>query len=339
MFTACRLAHCFDAFNASRAVRRMGQYILKRLLLMIPTLFGVAVLVFFMLRVAPGDVVELKYAGSGTFAPREAIERERVQLGLDKPLWQQFAVWTWGVVRFDFGTSMWTGRPISDEIKIRLELSLQLALMATLVAVLIAIPIGTIAALKQDTWIDYLVRVFAIGGLAMPSFWLGIVMILGFLLVFKWLPPLTFTSFFTDPWTNLTQLFWPALAVGYRYSAMATRMTRSTVLEVLREDFVRTARAKGLWERAVVVKHALRNALLPIVTVIGLEFAFLIGGLVVTEQVFNLNGIGMLFVESISRRDYTMTQALVLLVSFAFIFVNFLIDLLYAWLDPRIRYR
>jgi peptide/nickel transport system permease protein len=317
----------------------MRQYILKRLLLMIPTLFGVAVLVFFMLRVAPGDIVELKYAGSGTFAPKEAIERERVQLGLDKPLAQQFAAWIIGIARLDFGNSMWTGRPIIDEIKIRLELSLQLAFMATLVAILLAVPLGTLAALKQDTWIDYAVRIFSIGGLSMPSFWLGIVMILAFLIFFKWLPPLTFTSFWTDPWANLSQLIWPALAVGYRYSAMATRMTRSAVLEVLREDYVRTARAKGLWERAVVLKHALRNALLPIVTIIGLEFAFLIGGLVVTEQVFNLNGIGMLFVESITRRDYTMTQTLVLLVSFVFIFMNFLIDLLYAWLDPRIRFQ
>lgn len=317
----------------------MRQYILKRLLLMIPTLFGVALLVFFLLRVAPGDIVELKYAGSGAFAPKEALDRERKQLGLDKPLAQQFVNWIAGVARFDFGISMWTGQPITQEIKIRLELSLQLAVMATVVAMLLAIPLGTLAALKQDTWVDYAVRIFSIGGLAMPSFWLGIVIILAFLILFKWMPPLTFTSFWTDPRANLAQLIWPALAVGYRYSAMATRMTRSSVLEVLREDYVRTARAKGLWERAVVVKHALSNALLPIVTVIGLEFAFLIGGLVVTEQVFNLNGIGMLFVESITHRDYTMTQALVLLVSFVFIFMNFLIDLLYAWLDPRIHYR
>ena len=268
----------------------MSRYIFKRLLLMIPTLFGVALLVFFLLRVAPGDIVELKYAGSGTFAPKEALDRERAQLGLDRPLAQQFVSWISGIARFDFGISMWTGRPITEEIKIRLELSVQLALMATLVAVLIAIPAGTLAALKQDTWIDYLVRIVSIGGLALPSFWLGIVIILGFLIVFKWMPPLTFTSFWIDPWANLTQMIWPALAVGYRYSAMATRMTRSAVLEVLREDYVRTARAKGLMERVVVIKHALRNALLPVVTVIGLEFAFLIGGLVVTEQVFNLNG-------------------------------------------------
>ena len=317
----------------------MWQYILKRLLLMIPTLFGVALLVFLLLRVAPGDIVELKYAGSGTFAPKEALDRERAQLGLDKPVAQQFVSWISGFVRFDFGQSMWTGQPITQEIRVRLELSLELAVMATLVAMLLAVPLGTLAALKQDTWVDYGVRIFSIAGLAMPSFWLGIVIILAFLILFKWLPPLTFTSFWVDPRANLAQLIWPALAVGYRYSAMATRMTRSAVLEVLHDDYVRTARAKGLGEAVVLLKHALRNALLPIVTVIGLEFAFLIGGLVVTEQVFNLNGIGMLFVESVTHRDYTMTQALVLLVSFAFIFMNFVVDLLYAWLVPRIRYR
>ena len=317
----------------------MHRYILKRLLLMIPTLFGVAVLVFLMLRVAPGDIVELKYAGTGAFAPKEVLDQERAQLGLDKPLWQQFVLWIWGIVRFDFGNSMWTGRPITREIGIRLELSLELAVMATFVAVCLSIPLGALAALKQDTWVDYAVRLFSIAGLSIPSFWLGIIIILGFLIFFKWLPPLTFTSFWVDPKANLMQLIWPALAVGYRYSAVATRMTRSAVLEVLREDYIRTARAKGLWERVILVRHALKNAMLPVITIIGIEFAFLIGGLVVTEQVFNLNGIGMLFVESITRRDYTMTQALVLLVSFVFIFVNFVVDLIYAWLDPRIRYQ
>ncbi|HEY2989507.1 MAG TPA: ABC transporter permease [Candidatus Binatia bacterium] len=317
----------------------MHRYILNRLLLMIPTLFGVAVLVFLLLRVVPGDIVELKYAGSGTFAPREAIEREKAQLGLDKPLWRQFVGWMLGIVRLDFGNSMWTGRPITHEVAIRLELSLELALMATLVAILISVPLGTLAALKQDTWIDYFIRVFSIAGLAIPSFWLGILIILVFIIFFRWLPPLTFTSFWVDPKANLMQLLWPALAVGYRYSAVATRMTRSAVLEVLREDYIRTARAKGLWEKVVLTRHALKNALLPVITVLGLEFAFLVGGLVVTEQVFNLNGIGKLFVESISQRDYTMVQSLVLLTSFVFIFVNFLVDLINAWLDPRIRYQ
>jgi len=306
---------------------------------MIPTLFGVAVLVFFLLRVAPGDIVELKYAGVGAFVSKETMDVERAQLGLDKPLWQQFGDWMWGIARFDFGASMWTGRPITYEIAIRLQLSLQLAIMATIVAVLLSIPLGTIAALRQDTWVDYVVRVFSIAGLAMPSFWLGILMILGMLIFFRWLPPMFFTPIWVDPWANLSQLIWPALAVGYRYSAVATRMTRSAVLEVLREDYIRTARAKGLWEKLILTRHALKNAMLPVVTIIGLEFAFLIGGLVVTEQVFNLNGIGMLFVEAVTRRDYTMTQALVLLVSFTFIVVNFVMDLVYAWLDPRIRYQ
>ena len=317
----------------------MRQYVLNRLLLMIPTLLGVAVLVFLMLRVAPGDIVEMKYAGTGAFAPKEMLDLERAQLGLDKPLWHQFLSWMWGIVRLDFGNSMWTGRPVTYEIAIRLELSLQLALMATIVAILLSIPLGILAAVKQDTWIDYFVRVFSIAGLAVPSFWLGIIIILGFLIFFKWLPPLTFTSFMVDPKANLMQLIWPALAVGYRYSAVAARMTRSTVLEVLREDYIRTARAKGLWEQAVLIRHALKNALLPIITVIGLEFAFLVGGLVVTEQVFNLNGIGKLFVEAISQRDYIMVQSLVLLTSFVFIFVNFTTDLVNAWLDPRIRYQ
>ncbi len=306
---------------------------------MIPTLFGVALLVFFLLRVLPGDIVELKYSGTGSYAPKEAIARERAQLGLDKPIPQQFLNWIWGMARLDFGTSMWTGQPITHEIAIRLELSIELALMATVVAVLISVPFGTLAAVKQDTWLDYCVRVFSIAGLAIPSFWLGIVIILGFVIYFHWLPPLTFTSLWVDPKANLAQLIWPALAVGYRYSAVATRMTRSTVLEVLREDYIRTARAKGVWEGAVLIRHALKNALLPIVTVIGLEFAFLVGGLVVTEQVFNLNGIGKLFVEAISQRDYTMVQSLVLLTSFVFIFINFLIDVINAYLDPRIKYQ
>jgi peptide/nickel transport system permease protein len=317
----------------------MGRYILHRLLLMIPTLFGVAALVFLLLRVLPGDIVELKYAGSGTFAPKQAIEREKAQLGLDQPLWRQFVSWIAGIARLDFGTSMWTGRPISHEVAIRLELSLELALMATLVAVLISVPLGTLAALRQDSWLDYFVRIFSIAGLAIPSFWLGIMIILLFIIFFHWLPPLTFTSFWVSPRANLAQLLWPALAVGYRYSAVATRMTRSAVLEVLREDYIRTARAKGLWEKVVLTRHALKNALLPVITVLGLEFAFLVGGLVVTEQVFNLNGIGKLFVEAISQRDYTMVQSLVLLTSFVFIFVNFLVDLVNAWLDPRIRYQ
>jgi peptide/nickel transport system permease protein len=317
----------------------MARYIVKRLLLMIPTLLGVAVIIFLLMRVVPGDVVELRFAGESSFASKENLDKERVRLGLDKPMWQQFVDWMGGILRLDFGRSMWTGAPITEEIRLRFALSLQLAIMATMIAVLLAIPLGVLAALKQDTWIDYAVRIFSIAGLATPSFWLGIVFILGLLIIFRWLPPMVYTPFWVNPWQNILQLIWPALAVGYRYSAVATRMTRSAMLEVLREDYIRTARAKGLWQRLILSRHALKNAMLPVLTVVALEFAFLMGGLVVTEQVFNLNGLGMLFVESVAHRDYTLTQALVLLVAFVFIFVNFMVDLAYAWIDPRIRFR
>jgi len=317
----------------------MAKYIVKRLLLMIPTLLGVAVLIFFLMRVVPGDIVEMRFAGESAFAQKENLDKERVRLGLDQPLWRQFMTWMVGIVRLDFGTSMWTGSPIIEEIKLRAALSFQLAVMATIIAVVLAIPLGVVAALKQDTWVDYAVRIFSIAGLATPSFWLGIVFILLLLIVFKWLPPMVYTPFWVNPWQNMLQLIWPALAVGYRYSAVATRMTRSAMLEVLREDYIRTARAKGLWLKLILSRHALKNAMLPVLAVVALEFAFLMGGLVVTEQVFNLNGLGMLFVESVARRDYTLTQALVMLVAFVFIFVNFAVDLMYAWLDPRIRFR
>jgi peptide/nickel transport system permease protein len=318
----------------------MARYILKRLLATVPTLLGVAILIFLLLRVVPGDVVEARYMGEGgQFQSQDQMQIERKKLGLDQPLWKQFVTWMSGLARLDFGLSMWTGAPITEEIKLRFALSLQLALMATAVATLLAIPLGILAAVKQDTWIDYAVRVFSIAGLAMPSFWLGILLILVLLVVFHWLPPMVFTPLWVNPWENLQQLIWPALAVGYRYSAVSTRMMRSAMLEVLREDYIRTARAKGLWLKLILSRHALKNAMLPVLTIISLEFAFLLGGLVVTEQVFNLNGLGMLFVESISRRDYTLTQALVMLVATFFLVVNFLVDIAYAWLDPRIRYR
>ena len=317
----------------------MLRYITNRLLLMIPTLFGVAVLVFIMLRMMPGDIVELKLLAEGGSVDAATLAMERTRLGLDKSLWGQFYDWMVGLITLDFGISMWTGRPVIDEIASRLELSLQVAIMATILATFIAIPLGTISAIFKDTWIDQGIRLFAIAGLAVPSFWLGMIIILTLLLTFNWIPPLTFTPIYEDPWRNLSQLIWPALAVGYRYSAVATRMTRSTILEVLQEDYIRTARAKGVMERLVVARHAMRNAMLPVITVIGLEFAFLIGGLVVTEQVFNLNGLGKLFVETVTRGDFTMVQALVMLIAALFIFINLTVDLLYAAFDPRVRYR
>jgi peptide/nickel transport system permease protein len=316
----------------------MLRYTINRLLLMIPTLIGVAVLVFFLLRVVPGDVVEIKLRGDGGSVTQETIELERKRMGLDKPLVAQFGEWMVGMATLDFGKSMWTERPVVEEISLRLELSLQVALMATIFAVLLAVPMGTLAALFRDTWIDYVVRILTIGGLSIPSFWFGMLIMLSLLAFFNWLPPITFTPIYVDPIANLTQLVWPAMAVGYRYCAVVARMIRSSLLEVLNEDYIRTARAKGVFEKLVISRHALRNALLPAITVIGLEFTFLIGGLVVTEQVFNLNGIGQLFVQSVSRNDFTLIQGMVMLIAGFYVFVNLLIDLLYAVFDPRIRY-
>ncbi len=322
----------------------MYKYIVKRLLLMIPTLIGAAVLVFFLLRLVPGDVCEVRLAGTGLYADPEEVLLCQKNLGLDQPLMVQFWEFIWGYVVFDLGDSMWTGFPVTHEIGLRFELSLQVAIMATFVAIAIAIPLGVISAVKQDTWIDYVVRAFSIAGIAMPSFWLGILIILGLLIstqaVFgePWMPPIDYVPIWEDPLRNLSQLIWPAVATGYRYSAVATRMTRSALLEVLREDYVRTARAKGLVEKVIINRHALKNSLLPVVTIIAIEFAFLMGGLVVTEQVFNLNGLGRLFVESVGNQDFAMTQQLVMLVVIIFVLTNIIVDIFYAWLDPRIRY-
>ncbi len=316
----------------------MLRYLVKRILYAIPTIAGVAILVFFMLRVVPGDIVELKLRGDGGNVSLEMIEAERERLGLNKPLYEQFADWMVGLATFDLGKSMWTDLPVSDEIGTRLGLTLQVAVMATIIAVLMALPLGIASALYKDTLIDHSIRMVTIAGLAVPSFWLGMIIILILLSTLNWLPPVTYTPFYVDPWANISQLIWPALAIGFRYSAVLTRMIRSSIIEVMQEDYIRTARAKGVAERRVVGHHALRNALLPFITVLGLEFAFLIGGLVVTEQVFNLNGVGRLFVQAVTRSDYTLTQGIVMLIAVIFIVTNLVVDLLYAAIDPRIRY-
>ena len=317
----------------------MTRYLIKRFLLMLPTLFGVALVTFVLIRVIPGDVVELRYSGDSGSVSQEIIDRERARIGLDKPIWQQFLTWMAGVVRLDFGTSMWTGAPIWEEIKLRFALSLQVAIMATIVAVVLAIPLGVLSALKQDTWIDYSVRIFSIAGLAMPSFWLGIVLILVMLVVFKWLPPMVYTPFWVSPTQNLAQLIWPALAVGYRYSAVATRMTRSAMLEVLGQDYIMVARAKGLSEFRVLYRHALRNGLVGILTVIALIFAEMLGGALVTEQIFTLPGLGQLILQAVGYRDYPTIQGTLLLVGMAYVAINLMTDLAYGLIDPRVRER
>ncbi|MEE8305300.1 MAG: ABC transporter permease, partial [Candidatus Tectomicrobia bacterium] len=311
-----------------------------RLLLMIPTLIGAAALVFLLMNIVPGDIALLIIGGDqgGDIDPQE-LANLRENLGLDRPLLIQFFSWLWGIVQLDFGTSLWTGAPVMEELAIRFPLTLEVAIAATLVTIIIAVPLGTMAAVRQDSWVDYVIRIFSIGGLAMPSFWTGILIILFLVIMFQWTPPLEFVSLAEDPWENFKQLVWPIITVGYRQAAVVTRMTRSTVLEVMREDYIRTAWAKGLQERIVVVKHTLKNALLPVVTILGTEFAFLIGGLVVTETVFTLNGVGSFVVDAIAHRDIPVVQSLVLLIAFSFVFVNLVIDLFYGWLDPRISYR
>lgn len=322
----------------------MSKYLVKRLLLAIPTLLGAAILVFGLLRAVPGDVCEMRLAGTGQYVDEEQLAVCRDKLGLNDSLPKQFWDFVSGYATGDLGNSMWTGQPVTHEIGLRFQLTLEIAIVATFFAVIISIPLGIISAVRQNTWIDYVVRIFAVAGIAMPSFWLGILIIIGLLigtshfLGTPWMPPIEYTSPFDDLGENFAQVIFPAVATGYRYSAVATRMTRSALLEVLREDYVRTARAKGLYESVIVNHHALKNALLPVVTVIALEFAFLMGGLVVTEQVFNLNGLGKLFVESVLNNDYIMTQQLVMLVVLIFVLMNLAVDLFYAWLDPRIRY-
>src|SRR6516165_3428429 len=305
----------------------MHRYIVNRVLLLIPTLVGAAAVVFVLMRLIPGDICVLRLGSGGMSVNPRAIALCHAELGLDRPLIVQFLDFVWGFFRLDFGISMWSGKPVAEEIAARL-----------------AIPLGTISALKQNSWIDHVVRTVAIAGIATPSFWLGIVSLLAVLSISHavfgapWMPPIDYVPFWQDPLHNLSVAILPALTVGYRYSAVTMRMTRSAMLEVLREDYIRTARAKGLIERLIVNRHALKNALLPVVTLIGIEFAFLIGGLVVTEQVFNINGVGRLLVLAIQNQDYTLTQALVMLTVAIFVLANLVVDLLYAWLDPRIRY-
>lgn len=322
----------------------MYRYIVTRLLLAVPTLVGAAALVFILMRLIPGDVCVIRMGSGGSHVSQAAVDACRQQLGLNDHIIVQFLSFLRDYFTFDFGISMWSGRPVVQEIANRLPVSLQIAVMATLIAVLIAIPLGTISALKENTWLDHVVRVVAVAGIATPSFWLGIMSIvlvldITYLATGKaWMPPIDYVSFWQDPIRNLSIVALPALTVGYRYSAVTMRMTRSAMLEVMREDYIRTARSKGLVEQIIINRHALKNALLPVVTLIGIEFAFLIGGLVVTEQVFNLNGIGRLFVQAVQNQDNVLTQALTMLVVLIFVVTNLVVDVLYAWLDPRIRY-
>ncbi|MBI4234127.1 MAG: ABC transporter permease [Chloroflexi bacterium] len=318
----------------------MQRYLARRLLLAVPTFLGAITLVFIVMRVLPGDVALVMVAGSesGTEASEAQLKRLRTQLGLNDPFYLQYLKWVGGALRFDFGESMWTGQSILKEFRLRYPVTLSLLVVTLVLSVGIAIPAGIIMAMKQDTWLDYVVRIFTLAGLSVPSFFVAILIILALLLWFNWAPPLEYRPIWEDPVLNFKRLIFPALATGYRLSAIGARMTRSSMLEVLREDYIRTARAKGLRETVVVARHALKNAILPVITLIGLEIIALFGGIVIVETIFTIPGIGRYLVDAIIHRDYTSVQALVFVFGLFVLVVNLGVDLLYGWLDPRIRF-
>jgi peptide/nickel transport system permease protein len=315
----------------------MKTYIAQRLGIGLVTLFGMSVVIFLLLRLAPGNIVDILFSTGGYVNPSEraAIERE---LGLDKPLWAQYVEWMGQLAVGNLGKSYRYDLPAWEIIRPLIPVTLELALLSLIISVALGVPFGVISAVRQDTRLDYALRVFSLAGLSMPSFWLGMVIILGLVAWIGWIPPVTYVRMSENFWLHAVQFMLPALAVGYRSSALIMRITRSSLLEVLREDYVRTAWAKGQTRRAVIWHHALKNAILPVVTVIGIEFAFLIGGLVVTETVFNLPGLARFLVQAILWRDYPIVQNLVMFIAVVVILSNLLVDMLYGVLDPRVRY-
>jgi peptide/nickel transport system permease protein len=312
-------------------------YIAQRLGIAVVTLFGMSLVIFVLLRLAPGDIVDILFSTAGLVDPtaRKEIMQE---LGLDRPLWVQYVEWIRQLFSGDLGKSYRYDLPAWEIIRPLIPVTIELAILSTLISVLIGVPAGVISAVRQDSALDYALRVFSLAGLSMPSFWLGMVIILGLVAWIGWIPPVTYVRPSENLWLHSVQFLLPSLAVGYRSSALIMRITRSSLLEVLREDYVRTAWAKGQSERVVIWRHALKNAILPVVTVVGIEFAFLIGGLVVTETVFNLPGVARFLVQAILWRDYPIVQNLVMLIAIVVILSNLLVDLLYGVLDPRVRY-
>lgn len=319
----------------------MHAYIIKRFLLFIPTLLLVSILVFVVLRLVPGDpALALLSGGAQTEQAftEEDVQRLRAKLGTDRPIIVQYGDWTWGMLRLDFGNSFFYDQPVWNDIKDRFPMTFELTLMALLMAGVVAIPLGVISAIKQDSWPDYIGRIITIGGIAVPNFWIGILLIFTLANVFNWLPPLAYKDFWKDPLENLQQLVFPALALAITHMAFVGRVTRSAALEVAREDYIRTARAKGLSERVVIGRHLLKNALLPVITVAAYEFGRLMGGTVLIETIFNVPGMGQLLVGGIQRRDFPMVQAIVIVITVLTLILNLVVDLVYGWLNPRIRY-
>jgi peptide/nickel transport system permease protein len=319
----------------------MRQYVVRRLLLFVPTLFGASLLVFVLMRLVPGDIAEILVYQTGSEASgiqKRQIQQIRQELGLDRPVLEQYATWMAGAVRGDFGQSYSQRRPVRDILAERFPRSMELAVLTLFIAVVWAVPLGVVSAVRQNGWMDYAARILSLSGLSLPLFVTGALILWGLVRLFRWIPPLEFVAFTDNPMENLKQLIWPALCQAYYISAPITRLTRSQMLEVIRHDYVRTARAKGLAERAVVYRHALKNALLPVVTFIGWWGGRLLGGLVIMEIIFVVPGMGTALVQAVSQRDYPTVQAMIFVMALVFLLVNLVIDLLYAWLDPRIRY-
>jgi peptide/nickel transport system permease protein len=319
----------------------MRNYILRRLLYVIPTVFLTALLIFLVMRIIPGDAALLmSVGGEGVSSNLELYETLKHQLGLDRPLYIQFGDWVWQFVRYgDLGTSYWTKDPVMTQIMNRLPVTLELAVGATIIGVAVAIPWGVVAAIRQDRAGDYVPRVVSVILVSAPNFWIGTLLIVLPAIWFRYMPPLGYVGFFENPGANVQQFFFPWLALGTRLIGTSLRMTRSAMLEVMHQDYIRTAWAKGLHERGVVYRHALRNAMIPVITIIGGQIAFLLGGSVVIESVFGLPGLGSLTLQSIYQRDYPQIQGNVLFIALIVIGVNLIIDVSYAWFDPRIRYR
>lgn len=318
----------------------MTKYILNRLLIAIPTIIGITILIFLAMRVLPGDplaIIMSESTGSYVLSD-EDLAAARASLGLDKPLYQQYLDWMGQVVRGDLGSSFWTKEPISALILRRGPITVQIALMAVLFSWLVGVPLGMLSAMWRNSLFDYLSRLGITIFIAVPSFWIGLLIILFTVLVFTWRPPLSIVQLWEDPVTNLSMTILPAFALGLGLAASQARMTRSSALEVLYEDYVRTARAKGLGNQAVIWRHAFRNAVLPVITTSGLALGGLLGGAVSVERAFGVPGLGTLLVQALADRDWMMIQNLVLLYGVIFAVINLLVDLSYAWFDPRIRY-
>ncbi|HWO90532.1 MAG TPA: ABC transporter permease [Methylomirabilota bacterium] len=315
----------------------MYKYVIRRLLLSVPVLLLSSLIVFGLMRVMPGDALTALMGESGNVSAKD-LQKLQKDLGLDRPYYQQYGIWVWQMVSLNPGYSIFTNEPITVALKKAVPVTLELAALAIILGLIIAIPVGVLSATRQDTTSDYVGRVVAVSGLSIPDFWLGTLVITFAAIWFHWIPPIGYVSLWDSPWKNLQQFILPAAILGVRLSAATMRMTRSTVLEVLREDYVRTAWAKGLAGRIVVYKHALKNALIPVITIVGGQLGVLLAGTVVVETIFALPGMGRLTVEAILYRDYPIVQTNVMLVAATLVTLNLVVDLMYAWLDPRIRY-